>query len=204
MLARSVKRKVVVTCGALLGFWLLHEVTTIDLRFAEELADARSSTAVPAPGLRLQFDATAYCRGKVTAAGTAARTGIAAADPALLPVGSVVQIDAGGAKYNGIYTIMDTGPQVHGREVDIYMWDCNEAVQFGRRPVQLRVLRLGWNPQASGRFADVLFKRREQAPRRVSPRATPAPPPDDTAPASLPSRAPTGSAPDRGHGDPVM
>ena len=41
---------------------------------------------------------------------------------------------------------MDTGPAIRGRELDIYMWSCDEAVAFGRRPIQLSVLRVGWNP----------------------------------------------------------
>ena len=49
------------------------------------------------------------------------RTGIAAADPDLLPVGSVVQIDNLPAKYNGVYTIMDTGPAVQGRKIDVHV-----------------------------------------------------------------------------------
>jgi 3D (Asp-Asp-Asp) domain-containing protein len=157
------KQKIVVTCGAIFGFFLLYEVTILDSRFAARESELRSETVLPAPGLELRFEATAYCRGETTSAGTPARAGIAAGDPTLLPVGSVVQIDAIGPKYNGIYTVMDTGPQVQGREVDIYMWNCDEAVRFGRRAVQLRVLRLGWNPRASGGVANALFKGRESA-----------------------------------------
>ena len=84
---------------------------------------------------------------------------------------------------------MDTGPQVQGREIDIYMWNCDEAVAFGRRSVQVRVLRLGWNPQASGRPGRpaVQGARGASAGRRGPARAPtpprraarpPAPPPD--------------------------
>jgi 3D (Asp-Asp-Asp) domain-containing protein len=179
-----VKKKIVVTCGAVVGFFLLYEVTTLDSQFSARQSELRAYTALPAPGLRLRFNATAYCRGETTAAGTAARTGVAAADPTLLPVGSVVQLEAVGPKYSGVYTVMDTGPSVVGRQIDIYMWNCDEAVRFGRRSVQLRVLRLGWNPQASGGRADLLFRRRENA--------APAPPrrpqgPQSTAPARPPA-----------------
>jgi 3D (Asp-Asp-Asp) domain-containing protein len=75
---------------------------------------------------------------------------VAAADPELLPVGSVVEVDSTEPRYDGIYTVMDTGPSVQGRQIDIYMWNCNEALQFGRQPVHLVVLRLGWNPKAAG------------------------------------------------------
>jgi hypothetical protein len=29
------------------------------------------------------------------------------------------------------------------------MWSCTEAVRFGRRSVEVTVIRLGWNPRAS-------------------------------------------------------
>ena len=40
------------------------------------------------------------------------------------------------------------------------MWSCNEALKFGRRPIHLTVLRLGWNPRATTpSFLDRFFKR---------------------------------------------
>src|SRR6266498_4820477 len=85
--------------------------------------------------------------------------------PDLLPVGSVIQVDRLGDRYNGIYTVMDTGPAVQGRHIDIYMWNCNEArYEFGRRSAGITVLRLGWNPRASTpRLVDRLFRQREAA-----------------------------------------
>ena len=143
LLTHSFKRKVVATCGAALGFaGLLHEARVLDSQSAGDEAEAREATAPPVPGAHLRFSATAYCKGAVTAAGTAARTGVAAADPALLPVGSVVRVDNLGPRYNGIYTVMDTGPAVAGREVDSCMWSCQEAQAFGRRAARLTVLRL--------------------------------------------------------------
>ena len=68
---------------------------------------------------------------------------------ALLPEGSVLQVDGVPERYRGIYTVMDTGPKVQGRHVDIYMWNCDEAVQFGRRQAALTILRLGWSPKNS-------------------------------------------------------
>jgi 3D (Asp-Asp-Asp) domain-containing protein len=149
VLAHSLTRKLAATCGAVLGFVLLHEVTALDSKAtAAKEVEVRES-AWPRPGARLRFHATAYCKGTTTAAGTTVRTGIAAADPLLLPVGSVIQIDSLSPRYNGIYTVMDTGPAVQGREIDIYMWNCNEALDFGRRSIAINVLRLGWNPKAS-------------------------------------------------------
>ena len=139
----------------------------------------------PEPGARLGFSATAYCKGTTTASGVRVRTGVAAADPALLPVGSVVNIAAGDAKYSGVYTVMDTGPEVQGRELDLYIWSCNEALRFGRRPVQVTVLRLGWDPQASSPTLDqppVPASRVGETPPRPA-----APPPAGIPPAEIES-----------------
>lgn len=136
------------TLTAAAGFVFFYEATVIDSRFAVRPAVTAEAPA-PTPGARLPFTATAYCKGTTTASGVNVRTGIAAADPDLLPVGSVVQVDRLGDRYNGIYTIMDTGPAVQGRHIDIYMWSCNEALALGRRDMSLTVLRLGWNPRAS-------------------------------------------------------
>lgn len=127
---------------------LLYEVTAVDSRYAARQAVLREASAVPSPGARLRFSATAYCKGDVTASGVRPRTGVAAADPALLPVGSVIQV-VDQPPYTGIYTIMDTGPLVQGRHIDLYMWSCYEALAFGRRAVEVTVLRLGWNPRTS-------------------------------------------------------
>jgi hypothetical protein len=61
---------------------------------------------------------------------------------------------------------MDTGPKVQGRILDLYMWSCHEALDFGRKAVQVTVLRLGWSPSASSPgLIDRLFRRREAARR---------------------------------------
>ena len=190
LLSRSLGRKVIATGTAAVAFAFLYEVTILDSRYAARQAELREATAPPSPGARLRFTATAYCRGTTTASGVNVRNGIAAADPDLLPVGSVIQVDRLGERYNGIYTVMDTGPAVQGRHIDIYMWNCDEArYEFGRRNAGITVLRLGWNPRASTpRLVDRLFRQREAAqpadpaPRAV-PDATPAVEPTERVPA---------------------
>ena len=153
-----------VTGIAACGFVSLYEVTALDSKYAARNATRHETGGLPLPGERLAFSATAYCKGIVTTSGVAVQSGVAAADPELLPVGSVVEIDSL-QKYSGIYTIMDTGPAVQGRQVDIYMWSCNEALTFGRRPIHLTVLRLGWNPRATiPSFMDRFLKRPEMEP----------------------------------------
>lgn len=96
------------------------------------------------------FEATAYCIYGTTFSGVVVQRGIVAADPSILPIGSVIEVRAG--KYSGIYTVMDTGAVIKGRIIDIYMPEYEEAIEFGRQQVQLRVLRHGWHPEESTDF----------------------------------------------------
>ena len=172
IIARSIWRKTIVTAAAAGAFVSLYEVTILDSKYAARQAVLRETTALPSPGARLAFSATAYCKGVVTTSGVAPQTGVAAADPQLLPVGSVIEVDSAETRYNGIYTIMDTGPAVNGRQIDIYMWSCDEALRWGRRPIHLVVLRLGWNPRATTpTFMDRIFRRE----RDVTPDPAPLP-----------------------------
>lgn len=173
MLANSLWRKLLATLVVAIGFVWLYEVTILDSRFAAQQA-TRDTVSPPMPGSRLLFSATAYCKGSTTASGVEVRAGIAAADPDLLPVGSVVQVDAPGTRYDGVYTVMDTGPRVQGRHLDLYMWSCNEALRFGRTAIRIAVLRLGWSPaHSSPGLVDTLFKRRETTARDAAPASTP-------------------------------
>jgi 3D (Asp-Asp-Asp) domain-containing protein len=160
ILGRSFARKALVTAVAAVGFVSLHEVTMLDSQHALWGLEKVTSTTRPEPGARLPFTATAYCKGLVTRAGVAAQSGVAASDPALLPLGSLVEVDFEESRYDGIYSILDTGPAVQGREIDIYMWSCHEALKFGRRSARVTVLRLGWNPKATTpTFMQRLFRR---------------------------------------------
>jgi 3D (Asp-Asp-Asp) domain-containing protein len=92
----------------------------------------------------MRVTATAYCQGGLTKSGVRARTGIVAADPRVLPVGSVLKILDGPTR--GVYTVMDTGADVKGRRIDVYIPNCARAKEFGRRPVSVLVMRRGWDP----------------------------------------------------------
>jgi 3D (Asp-Asp-Asp) domain-containing protein len=93
------------------------------------------------------FTATAYNVYGITYSGVVVRKGIVAADPQILPIGSVIEIAAG--KYSGIYTVMDTGAVIKGNIIDIYLPDYEEAMRFGRQRVKVRVVRHGWSPEDS-------------------------------------------------------
>ena len=164
-LSQSLPWKIFITLVAVGGFVWLYEVTIPDSKYSMlPLALERflDPSAAPAPGARVTFSATAYCKGLVTSSGVAVQKGVMAADPSLLPVGSVIDFSVNDAKYDGIYTILDTGPEIHGREVDVYMWSCFEALKFGRKTAHVTVLRLGWNPAATTpSLIDRIFRRTE-------------------------------------------
>jgi 3D (Asp-Asp-Asp) domain-containing protein len=173
LISRSLGRKLTATFMVAVGFVLTYEATVMDFQDIPALVQrsaAAEGISFPNQASHLRFTATAYCKGTTTASGVNVRTGIAAADPDLLPVGSVIQVYRLGERYNGIYTIMDTGPAVQGRHIDIYMWSCNEALELGRREIAINVLRLGWNPKASTpSLIDRLFRQRELAQRPEPP-----------------------------------
>jgi 3D (Asp-Asp-Asp) domain-containing protein len=206
LISTSLRRKIIATLVVAIGLVFFYETTAIDSRYAARLfqADVPGGAVVKAASSTvegrdpLRFTATAYCKGHTTASGVAVRTGIAAADPDLLPVGSVIQVDNILQDYKGVWTIMDTGPKVHGRHIDLYVWSCHEALAFGRRPVQVSVLRLGWSPRNSTpALIKRLFQQNEETlpPPPVWPPVTKVSDQEPTAGDAVPAVAPaTGSA----------
>jgi 3D (Asp-Asp-Asp) domain-containing protein len=105
-------------------------------KFAEPDAEPFESDAPPQA-----FSATAYNLKGRTASGQFTKRGVIAADPRVLPLGSVVKLDAG--DYSGVYTVRDTGGVIKGRKIDVWMPSSREARTFGRRKVRLVVLQYG-------------------------------------------------------------
>lgn len=97
----------------------------------------------------MSFVATADSVRGVTAKGTVTHQGIVAADPAILPLGSVIRVSGAGA-YSGRYVVTDTGPKVVGRHIDIYMPSRSEARLFGIKRVVVRIVSKG-NNRRNGR-----------------------------------------------------
>ena len=141
-LSRSLRWKLLATGLSAAVFLLAQQVTVVDSRAVGTMD--LGAVGPPEPGARVDFQATAYCKGHTTASGIRVRAGIVAADPKVLPIGSVIQLDGVPEPYRGIYTVLDTGPAVQGNIIDLYIWSCHEALDFGRRKVTLTVLRRGW------------------------------------------------------------
>jgi 3D (Asp-Asp-Asp) domain-containing protein len=87
----------------------------------------------------LRMTATAYCDRGTTRSGVRAHEGIVAADPRRLPIGSRLRI-VSPRGYSGVYSVMDTGSAIKGRDLDIFMASCARARRFGKRVVLVRVL----------------------------------------------------------------
>ena len=103
------------------------------------------SAVVYADSELVNFDATAYCLKGRTASGVNVRQGVIAADPRVLPLGTVVHLRAG--SYTGTYTVLDTGGRIKGRRVDVYLPTHKEAMRFGRRQVKIKIVGHG-SPKA--------------------------------------------------------
>lgn len=113
-----------------------------DLEPSPEPPDPPSATRIDG-NQYIHFVATAYSVRGTTASGVSVNTGIVAADPNVLPIGSVIEMRLGA--HSGIYTVLDTGGFIKGKRIDIYVPSSDQAVEFGRRQVKIRVLRSGWN-----------------------------------------------------------
>lgn len=83
------------------------------------------------------FVATAYCLRGRTAMGHPVRSGLIAADPRVLKLGSRVQLSGIAA---GNYLVSDTGGDIKGKRIDIWMASCADARRFGRRSVNVTLL----------------------------------------------------------------
>ena len=155
LISRSLGRKLTATATVAVGFVLMYEATVMDFRDIRDIPrlvespSAEEETPLPAQATHLRFTATALLQGDDDGVGGQRADGDRRRRSRAAAGRSVIQVDKLGERYNGIYTIMDTGPAVQGRHIDIYMWSCNEALELGRRDIAINVLRLGWNPKAS-------------------------------------------------------
>jgi 3D (Asp-Asp-Asp) domain-containing protein len=90
----------------------------------------------------MRMTATAYCDGGETRSGTLAKSGIVAADPQVLPLGTTVRVAGLRSARPQVFTVTDTGAAVKGKAIDIFIGNCARAKAFGRRRVQVTILGL--------------------------------------------------------------
>lgn len=82
------------------------------------------------------FNATAYCLKGRMANGQTVHSGAIAADPRVLPLGTKVYIEGMGS-----YVVKDTGGAIKGNKIDVWLASCSQARKFGRRPLQLTIIK---------------------------------------------------------------
>jgi len=74
-----------------------------------------------------------------TTAGTLPVVGFTiAADPDVLPIGSIVEIEGFGERM-----VHDTGPMVNGQHLDVFVESCKAARDWGRKRREVKVTHWG-------------------------------------------------------------
>jgi 3D (Asp-Asp-Asp) domain-containing protein len=83
-------------------------------------------------GTPVQVTVTAYCLTGTTRLGHPVREGIVAADPRVFPLGSELELTIG-RRPAGRFRVEDTGLLIKGQTIDIWVPDCSQAIEFGRK-----------------------------------------------------------------------
>jgi len=111
-------------------------------RRVREGAERAAAEAFPVSA-RMELSSTMYCLKGEMRTGVRTRDGMAAGDPRVLPLGSVVRVSRPSGELIGIFVIMDTGGAIRGNKIDLYVDSCREAERWGRHPVVAEVLDIG-------------------------------------------------------------
>lgn len=88
----------------------------------------------------LTMEATAYLPGDgdgrgITASGMVAKRGVVAVDPNVIPLGTRLYIPG-----YGMAIAADTGGAIKGQKIDLLMESYGEAMEFGRRSIEVYIL----------------------------------------------------------------
>jgi len=130
---------------------------SLDRRLAEPAApvvteamirerEARAAASAFPVTRTLSLSSTMYCLKGEMRTGVRTRDGMAAGDPRVLPLGSVVRVSWPDGRPIGIFVIMDTGGAIRGMDIDLYVDSCAEARRWGRHQVVAEVLDIGKRP----------------------------------------------------------
>ena len=127
-----------------------YEITYIDGKEAKKKELSRKTLEKPvnkvvANGTQIEYNGKLYSRklvvkaysytgGGTTAMGTRARVGEIAVDPSVIPLGTNVYIEGVGAR-----RAEDTGGNIKGNTIDIYMNTLSECRQWGVRYVTIYI-----------------------------------------------------------------
>ncbi|HEX7362594.1 MAG TPA: 3D domain-containing protein [Bryobacteraceae bacterium] len=132
-----------------LRFWSLVIAVPTLAALALAAVAGDQTAASPADG---RYLATAYNISGITASGLYTHRHIVAADPDILPLGSIIEI-RGAGRYSGEYVVADTGAKIQGRHIDIYIPTLAACMKFGVEHVEVQVLQVGHNTHRSAEAA---------------------------------------------------
>lgn len=114
----------------------IKPVNQVVLVGTKEVEENENTDRAPSGGRTMIVQATGYTHtGNRTATGTMPRRGTIAVDPNVIPLGTRIYVPGYG------YGIAeDTGGVVRGRIIDLFFETRQEAINWGRRTVQIRIL----------------------------------------------------------------
>lgn len=85
-----------------------------------------------------QFEITAYClKGKTASGTTVTANRTIAADWRVLPKGTRVSIEG----FKGTFVVEDTGSDIKGGRIDIYMLRYDDCMNFGRQKLFVTIVK---------------------------------------------------------------
>jgi len=116
-----------------------------DIKTLEEAAFFRAQIALEAENME-NFKATAYCVTGITKSGVPVAPGQVAADPRVIPLGSMIYVES--PLMSGLYQVTDTGRLIKGKIIDIFIPSYRKSIEFGRRDVRIKVLRYGYEGES--------------------------------------------------------
>ena len=114
----------------------VNQLTLIGTKEEEEEQESTPSQTAPSGGRTMVVQATGYTHtGNRTATGTIPKRGTIAVDPRVIPLGTRIYVPG-----YGYGVAEDTGGAVNGRIIDLFFETRKEAINWGRRTVQIRIL----------------------------------------------------------------
>lgn len=116
---------------------ILHSPASVvaPVMFPVEVVQEYQEPEPPEPET-ITFEATAYTwTGNRTASSTWPAVGTVAVDPKVIPLGTKLYIEGYGPA-----VALDTGGDIQGQIIDLYMDSYQECIEWGRRQVEVRVM----------------------------------------------------------------
>ena len=115
-------------------------IAELSMILAKTATSSDASTAME-DGKMEDFQATAYCITGITKSGVPVAPGHVAADPKIIPLGSLIYVES--ILKCGYYQVTDTGRLIKGKIIDIFIPSYKGSIEFGRRNVKVKVLQIG-------------------------------------------------------------